>query len=171
MAQKKFLWTSIFAIFDDFQVFWMETWTLPHFSRGSRKSGSFLRQLNGYLAVSTFRNRKYRTALFFSNLKSELCFLTNEDQLSHANYLKIAVWRCPESNIRYFIHFRTDSTQNISDTCELTTQNLRLETITNLQTLPKLEKEVKGRFYHNINYTNKQQLIVVIIVSDQLKIY
>jgi hypothetical protein len=28
------------------------------FSRGSRKSGSFLRQLNGYLAIGTFRNRK-----------------------------------------------------------------------------------------------------------------
>ena len=80
MAQKKFLWTSIFAIFDDFQVFWMETWTLPHFSRGSRKSGSFLRQLNGYLAMSTFRNRKYRTVLFLSSLKNELCFLTNKHQ-------------------------------------------------------------------------------------------
>jgi hypothetical protein len=59
------LYPSIFAIFDDFRVFWMDKWTLPHFSRGSRKSGSFLRQLNGYLAMSTFRNRKYRTVLFF----------------------------------------------------------------------------------------------------------
>jgi hypothetical protein len=63
MAQKKFLWTTssifaIFAIFDDFRVFWMETWTLSHFARGSRKASSFLRKLNGYLAMGTFRNRK-----------------------------------------------------------------------------------------------------------------
>ncbi len=67
MVQKKFSWTSsaFFAIFDDFLVFSMETWTIPYNVKGSRKLGSFLRQLNGYLAVSTFRNRKYRTALFF----------------------------------------------------------------------------------------------------------
>jgi hypothetical protein len=133
--------SAFFAIFDDFRVFWMETWTLPHFTRGSRKSGSFLRQLNGYLAMSKFRNRKYRTVLFFWNLKNELCFLTSEDQLSNASYLKIAVWRCPGSNIRYLIHFRTDSSPNISGTCELKTQNLRLETITNLLTLVNLEKK------------------------------
>jgi hypothetical protein len=44
------------------------------------KSGSFLRQLNGYLAMSTFRNRKYRTVLFLTNLKNELCFLTKKHQ-------------------------------------------------------------------------------------------
>jgi hypothetical protein len=71
---------SIFAIFDDFRVFWMETWTLPHFSRGSRKSSFFLHQLNVYLAMSTFRNRKYRTAQIFSHLKNELCFPTNKYQ-------------------------------------------------------------------------------------------
>jgi hypothetical protein len=133
--------SAFFAIFDDFRVFWTETWTIPCIARGSRKSGSFLRQLNGYLAVSTFRNRKYRTVLFFSNLQNELCVLTNGYQLSHASYLTIAVWRCPGSNIRYLVHFRTDSTPNISDTCELKTKNLRLETITNLQTLVNLEKK------------------------------
>ena len=132
--------SSIFAILDDFRVFWMERWTIPYFTRGSWKSGSFLRQLNGYLALSKFRNRKYRTVLFFSNLKNELCFLTSEDQLSNASYLKIAVWRCPGSNIRYLIHFRTDSTPNVSSTCELKTQNLRLETITNLLTLVNLKR-------------------------------
>ncbi len=68
MAQKKFFLgysSTFFAIFDDFRVFWMETWTTPYNARGSRKSGSFLRQLNGYLAIGTFRNRKYRTVLFF----------------------------------------------------------------------------------------------------------
>jgi len=39
-----------------------------------------LRQLNGYLAMGTFRNRKYGTALFFSNLNNELCSLTNKHQ-------------------------------------------------------------------------------------------
>ena len=72
--------SSIFAIFDDFRVFLMETWTIPHFAWGSRKLNSFLFQLNSYLAISTFRNRKYRTALVISNLKNELCFLTNKHQ-------------------------------------------------------------------------------------------
>jgi hypothetical protein len=72
--------SAFFAIFDDFRVFWMETWTIPHFVRGSRKSGYFLCQLNGYLAMSTFRNRKYRTALVFSDLKNELCSLANKHQ-------------------------------------------------------------------------------------------
>jgi hypothetical protein len=63
--KKISLRTSIFAIFDDFLVFWMETWTLPHFSRGSRKSSFFY----GYLAMGTFRNRKYETTLVF--FKSE----------------------------------------------------------------------------------------------------
>ena len=72
--------SAFFAIFDDFRVFWMETWTVPYFSRESRKSGSFLLHLNGYLAISTFRNRKYKTALVFLILKNELCFLTNKRQ-------------------------------------------------------------------------------------------
>jgi hypothetical protein len=52
------------------------------------------------------------------------------------------------------VHFRTesDSIPNRSGTCELKTQNLRLETITILQILVNLEKEVEeGRFYHNTN--------------------
>jgi hypothetical protein len=91
--------TSIFAIFDDFRVFWMEKWTLPHFSRGLRKSDSFLRQINGYLAMSTFRNRKYRrkpamdkTGRVFANLNNELSFEINNHQLSHKIPLKITVW-------------------------------------------------------------------------------
>jgi hypothetical protein len=60
------------------------------FLRGSRKSISFLHQLNGYLAISTFKNRKYKTALFFSNLKNELCSITNKQQQSYKTYLKIS---------------------------------------------------------------------------------
>jgi hypothetical protein len=58
------------------------------FLRGSRKSISFLHQLNGYLAISTFKNRKYKTALFFS--KNELCSITNKQQQSYKTYLKIS---------------------------------------------------------------------------------
>jgi hypothetical protein len=68
------------SIFDDFQVFWMETWAITCITRGSRKSRSFLRQLYGYLTMSTFRNRKYRTALVYSNLNNELCSLANKHQ-------------------------------------------------------------------------------------------
>ena len=46
---------------------------------GSRKSGYFWRHLNGYLAMRTFRNRKYKAALVFFNLKNDLC-LTNKHQ-------------------------------------------------------------------------------------------
>ena len=44
------------------------------------KIRSFFASANGYLAMSTFRNRKYKTALIFSNLKNELCSLTNKHQ-------------------------------------------------------------------------------------------
>jgi hypothetical protein len=164
---------SIFAIFDDFRVFWMETTTqttLPHFSRGSRKSSSFLRQLNGYLARGTFRNRKYKTALFFSNLNNELCLLTNKNQLSRESYLTIVVWSYPRSNLKYLVHFRKDPTPNKSRTvvCELKTQNRRLETITSLliKTLANLEKEVEERrFYH---YANNTDTNVVITISRRI---
>ena len=93
--------STFFAIFDDFRVFWMETWTTPYNARGSRKSGSFLRQLNGYWTRSTLKNRKYKrkhtkdqTALSFENLKNELCSLSNKHPLSHESYLKILVWSC-----------------------------------------------------------------------------
>jgi hypothetical protein len=39
-----------------------------------------LLQLNSYLATRTFRNRKYRMVLVFSNLKNELCSLTDKHQ-------------------------------------------------------------------------------------------
>ena len=77
---KNFFFRPQIFFFDDFRVFWMETWTIPYFTRRSRKSGSFLHKLNCYLAMSTFRNRKYRTARIFTNLKSEICFLTNKHQ-------------------------------------------------------------------------------------------
>ena len=67
--------------------------------------------------------------------------------------MQIAVGSYPGSNIRYLVHFRTDSTPKISRTHELKTRICRLETITNLliKTLANLETEVEGRFYH---YTN-----------------
>ena len=78
---------AFFAIFIDFRVFWMETWTIPDFTRGSRKSGSFLRHLNGYLAMTTFRNRKYRTVLFFQIWKMIFVF-----QLKNINSHKKLTW-------------------------------------------------------------------------------
>ena len=41
-GSTKFSWTyspPFFAIFDDFRVFGMDKWTLPHWARGPRKSG------------------------------------------------------------------------------------------------------------------------------------
>ena len=55
-----------YETFDDFLVFSMEIWTISHFARRWRKLGSFLRQHNGYLAISTFRNREYRTGPFLA---------------------------------------------------------------------------------------------------------
>jgi cellobiose phosphorylase len=68
--------------------------------------------------------------------------------------LQIAVGSYPGSNIRYLVHFRTDSTPKISRTHELKTRICRLETITNflIKTLANLETEVEGRFSH---YTNR----------------
>ena len=74
--------------------------------------------------------------------------------------MQIAVGSYPGSNIRYLVHFRTDSTPNISRTHELKTRICRLETITNLliKTLANLETEVEGRFYH---YTNTDTNVVI----------
>jgi hypothetical protein len=74
--------------------------------------------------------------------------------------LQIAVGSYPGSNIRYLVHFRTDSTPKISRIHELKTRICRLETITNLliKTLANLETEVEGRFYH---YTNTDTNVVI----------
>jgi hypothetical protein len=75
--------------------------------------------------------------------------------------LQIAVGSYPGSNIRYLVHFRTDSTPKTSLTHELQTRICRLETIPNLliETLANLEKEVEeGRFYH---YTNTDTNAVI----------
>jgi hypothetical protein len=107
---------AFFAIFDDFRVFWMKTWTIPYFARGSRKSGSFLCQLNGYLAMSTFRNRKYRTVLFFQIWKMSFVFLLKNIKNHKKLTWKIWIWSCLGSNLWGLVHFCAYSSTKLSCT-------------------------------------------------------
>jgi hypothetical protein len=140
----------------------METWAIPHFTRESQKSGSFLRQLNGYLAMRIFRNRKYRTALFFFQIwKMSFVF----QLININNHIKLT-WKLKpevilEVNLKSIVHFGAHHTTNISRTCELKTQNRRLETITNLliKTLAtwrkNLKKDVFLRTFSHAWHNNK----------------
>jgi hypothetical protein len=79
MAQKKFLWLARrFSTIFEYFGWKRELYRIFHEDHENRVL--FLRQLNGYLAMGTFINRKYETPLVFSNLKNVLCFLTNKHQ-------------------------------------------------------------------------------------------
>ena len=59
MAQKKFLWAIVRRFSTIFKFFGWERELYHIFHEDHENQVLFLSQLNGYLATSTFRNRKY----------------------------------------------------------------------------------------------------------------
>jgi|688.fasta_scaffold156589_2 hypothetical protein len=102
MAQKKILQRFLrFSTISGYFLWKHELYPILHEDHENRQSGYFLRQLNDYLAMSTFKNRnKLKTAKnilrikrisFFAGLTNKLCFLTNKHQFVGKTYLKTLV--------------------------------------------------------------------------------